>query len=61
MEIVDGWEIKKKIRKSGVYCYEIAEHLNIAESTLSRRLRNPSKEEAAEILKALKELKCKAG
>lgn len=54
---LDGWELKRLIRESGVFGYEVAAALKITESALSKRLRNPSKEQYAEIERALESVK----
>lgn len=55
------WELRRKIRESGVRNYELAETLGICESALSKRMRSPSKEQAREITAALVQLKKKRG
>lgn len=59
---MDPKELKAKIKKSGVYQWEIAKYLGIGETTLSRKLRGDIDPdlgdrilEAVEILKARKE------
>lgn len=56
-ERMDGWTLKRKIRDGGCFNYEIAEALKITESALSKRLRNPSREQAEQIEKALETVK----
>lgn len=56
-EKMDGWQLKRKIREGGCFNYEIASELKITESALSKRLRSPSREQYAEIEKALESVK----
>ena len=56
-ERMDGWALKKRIKQSKVYNYEIAEVLNITESALSKRLRAPTREQYNEILDAMAKIK----
>lgn len=58
-ERCDGWELKKKIKTSGVFGYEIAEVLHITPGALSKQLRNPTREQAAEIVGAIKQVQKK--
>ena len=56
---VDKWTVKRKLQESRVYGYEVAEELKITESGLSKRLRNPSAEQAAEIMEAINRISAK--
>ena len=53
----ETWDLRRKLKESGVRNYQLAEELGICESALSKRLRSPSKEQAKEITAALARVK----
>lgn len=61
MEAVDRWTVKKALQKQHVHGYELAEHLGICESALSKRLRNPTADQVKEMLAAINTITGKRG
>ena len=58
-EHVDGWTVRRRIKESGCFGYEIAEQLHITPGALSKQLRNPTREQVAEIDKAIKKIRAR--
>lgn len=51
--MLDKWELKREMEKKGVFQYELAEHMQISEAYLSKKLRRLTKEDAKEIKHAI--------
>ena len=53
---MDAKEVRKLIRKSGLYLYQVAEEIGISDPTITRWLRRLDAEKTEKILNAIEKL-----